>query len=335
MKIKDYFLPKSFIYTGKHKNIPTQIIHYHYSDTSLEVTNNFKPIDSDKHYIQVIGLSDLEKIQNLTKHYQVDPLILEDVFNVNQRSKIEVKENYIFGVFHLEYLEKEIVKEDYLSLLMFKDTIISFHEKEPVYLDSLKILLEKSKDLKSKTIDYLFYQILDIVTDKHIDLFEYIDIKQINFEEEILDDKKINQDDFYLTRKNLLKLKNCVAPFLEQLDKTIDKSLLFNKSNRIYYDDLIDHLKRLNQQVDQARELMRNILDLHINNQSNQMNRIMTTLTLFSAIFIPLSFLTGFFGMNFVHFGILEYEYAIIVFIGLCFILAGLMVLLFKKMKWF
>lgn len=335
MKIRDYFVPKSYVYTGNHENVPTRIIHFHYDSEHLKITNEFEPLDYEKHYIQVIGLSDLEKIQLLSKYYQVDPLVLEDVFNVNQRNKIEVKPNYLFGVFHIQSLIEGIIKEDYMSLLMFKDTIISFHEKEPTYLDLIKILLEENNDLKDKTIDYLFFQILDIITDMHIDVFEIVEDKQLKFEEVILDEKEIDQDEFYRVRKNLLKLKNCVAPVLEQLEKTIDKSSLFNISNRIFFDDLIDHLKRLNQQIDQTRELMRNILDLHINNQSNKMNRIMTTLTLFSAIFIPLSFLTGFFGMNFVHFDILEYEYAIIVFVGLCLILIGFMVLLFKKMKWF
>ncbi|MFW5865248.1 MAG: CorA family divalent cation transporter, partial [Candidatus Izemoplasmataceae bacterium] len=100
-------------------------------------------------------------------------------------------------------------------------------------------------------------------------------------------------------------------------------------------DDLLDHLKRLESNINEARELMRHLLDLEMNNQSNQMNRIMKTLTLFSAIFIPLSFLTGFFGMNFIHFNILAYEEAVPLFLGFSILIAVLMIVLFKKMKWF
>ena len=96
----------------------------------------------------------------------------------------------------------------------------------------------------------------------------------------------------------------------------------------------MDHLKRLDHQLAQSTEFMRQLLDIHMNNQSNQMNKVMTTLTLFSAIFIPLSFLTGFFGMNFVHFEVLEFDYALEVFIFLCIALAVGMIYLFKKKKW-
>ena len=109
---------------------------------------------------------------------------------------------------------------------------------------------------------------------------------------------------------------------------------LINKENLEYFLDLIDHLTRLDGHINLARENLRNLVDVNINNQSNRMNKIMTTLTLFSAIFIPLSFLTGFFGMNFVHFEILEYRHAVIIFVGICILLIGFMIWLFKRKDW-
>jgi magnesium transporter len=153
-------------------------------------------------------------------------------------------------------------------------------------------------------------------------------------EEEIIESKTSDQESFYLIRKHLLKLKNSVTPIYEQLLELIDNTHLISKHNKPYYDDLLDHLRRLDIMLNQSRELMRHLLDLNMNNQSNKMNKIMTTLTLFSAIFIPLSFLTGFFGMNFVHFGILEYPQAVGIFVGFCLIVAGVMFYIFKRSKW-
>ena len=122
----------------------------------------------------------------------------------------------------------------------------------------------------------------------------------------------------------------------EQTDKMIQKKLpLLTEATTDYFNDLKDHLKRLDNKLFQSRDMMRQLLDLHMNNQSTKMNRIMSTLTLFSAIFIPLSFLTGFFGMNFHYFEALDYKYAIAIFIGSCLLIAGGMLFFFKKRRWF
>ena len=336
MNITNYFKPKTMIYTGKHVKTPTSIKHYAYDAKTLNISSDFKSNKDLKNYIQIIGLSNVQEIAIIKEHYNIDPLILEDIFNVNQRNKIEVVENSLFGAFHVEYLENDYVKEDYMSILMIENTIITFHETEPIFLKPLETLFNDHKELREKSIDYLLYQILDIITDNHLDVYDELDHAINIFEEEIIDTKDLGQEDFYLVRKNMLKLKNNVTPILEQLEKILSKNQdLFNSSNKLYYEDLKDHLERLDSRINQSREVMRNLLDLHMNNQSNKMNKIMATLTLFSAIFIPLSFLTGFFGMNFVHFGILEYKEAVIIFSVLCVLIAVSMVIFFKKKKWF
>lgn len=334
MPIKDYFTPKSLIYTGKHDNIETKIKHFYYED-NLKVTEDFDKRDQ-KSYIQVVGLSNVEKIEALKAIYPVDTLVLEDVFNVHQRVKIEDKKKYIFSVFHVLYEQAGTIYEDYLSMLLFDNTLISFHEKEPLYLDALYPLLESNSELKTRGIDYLYYLILDIITDKHLGVIEASSILLEAFEADILESKKVNQEDFYQIRKSLLRLKSVTAPLYNELDKVISSNkLLFKSEHDIYFDDLKDHLNRLSDNLGEQREQMRHLLDLHINNQSNQMNQIMKTLTLFSAIFIPLSFLTGFFGMNFTNFDALRYEHAVIIFICGSLALVLGMIYLFKRMRYF
>lgn len=336
MSIKDYFVPKTIVYTGIHKETPTKITHWQISDQNVKVTEDFKQLPNRRDYIQIVGLTDVDRIRSITEHFPIDPLILEDIFNVRQRNKIELRENYLFAVFHVVFLDGEAVKDDYISLLLYQDTLVSFHEQTPLFLNALPAFLTNHEEVRKRTIDYVFYAIMDIITDHHLDVYDHIEHMTETFEAEILDEKNVNQDSFYLVRKQLLKLKASVSPVLEQIQQTLNKSsTLFRIENRPYFDDLIDHLVRLDVHLNQTRDVQRNLLDLHMNNQSTKMNRIITTLTLFSAIFIPLSFLAGFFGMNFEHFAILQYEHALGLFIGLCLILAGLMLLLFKKMKWF
>jgi len=336
MNLSDYAKPKTMIYTGRHVKTPTSVKHYAYDAKSLQISSDFKSSKDLKNYIQVVGLSNVQEITIIKERYNINSLILEDVFNVNQRNKLEVVENSLFGAFHVEYLENDYVKEDYMSIIMIENTIITFHETEPIFLKPLEALFNDHKELRERSIDYLLFQILDIITDNHLDVYDELDLAINIFEEEILETKDIEQEDVYIVRKNMLKLKNNVTPIYEQLDKILFKYQdLFEPANKLYYEDLKDHLQRLDNRINQSREVIRNLLDLHMNNQSNKINKIMAILTLFSAIFIPLSFLTGFFGMNFLHFGILEYKQAIFIFTSICILIAVTMIFFFKKKKWF
>ncbi|MBN2504302.1 MAG: hypothetical protein JXB20_03055 [Bacilli bacterium] len=336
MRIKDYITPKSMIYTGKHKDISTKITHYQYSEDELLITEDFHPVENRKHYIQVLGLSDIAKIEALREHYKINYLILEDIFNVRQRNKLERTTDFLFGTFHIQYLEHGRIKSDYMSVLFNESTVISFHETEPVYLHPLIEMFQANEELRKLGTDYLFYLILDMITDNHLDIYDLLETKIDKFEEDLLESKKIDQENFYLVRKQILKLKSCVTPVMEELiEKLRLEKNLFKPETKNYYDDLCDHLQRLDNQLAMTREEQRHLLDLLINNQSNKMNQIITTLTLFSAIFIPLSFLAGFFGMNFIHFEVLKYEHALLFFIGACVLLATGMILFFKKKKWF
>lgn len=333
MSFKDYFLPKTLIYTGKFDQTPTKINHY-LIDSDYITMNDFYEYDEKyKHYIQVVGLSDIKKIQNLGEQLNIDLLVLEDILNVRQRDKIEIYKDFIFGVFHVNFIIGQDIIEDYISILLYQDILVTFHETEPKYLSALNDVLMNHDLIKKMPIDYIFYQIIDMITDQHLDVYELLEQRANQYEEEILESRHSNQESFYLVRKHLLRLKNSVTPIFDEFKILIKKSIF---SNQVipYYEDLLDHMNRLDIQLNQLRELMRHLLDLHMNNQSNKMNKIMTTLTLFSAIFIPLSFLTGFFGMNFIHFGILSYEYAVYGFIVFCFIVALVMFILFKKAKW-
>lgn len=334
MGFKDYFIPKSMVYTGDYQAIKTEFKVYQYTPEGMTFSNTYDLSTLHKRYIQVVGLSDTKMIEKFGADLGIDALVLEDILNVHQRDKIEQYQNYIFGVFRVRYLKEDRIIESYMSMVMFENMLISFHETEPEYLSQIPLLLETHKDTRNNTIDYMFYQVLDIMTDHMLDVNEWLEDKMSIIEEEIIESQTSDQESFYLIRKHLLKLKNSVTPIYEQLVELLDNTHLISKHNKPYFDDLLDHLRRLDLLLVQSRELTRHLLDLNMNNQSNRMNKIMTTLTLFSAIFIPLSFLTGFFGMNFVHFGILEYPQAVGLFVGFCVIVAGVMYFIFKRSKW-
>ena len=335
MKIKDYFTPKSMVYSGKHQNRKTEIKHYHYNEDDVYVSDDLTINPEYKSYIQVIGLTNTDHISKIKNMFKIDGFIFEDVFNVMQREKIDVREDYIFSVVHSLFKKDNLYQKEYMSMLCLEGIVISFHEYEPWYLATSIDALESYDEIRKRTSDFLFYHILDLITDNHMDVFDDLNDRMNQFEDITLSEQILPQDKFFQTRKIFIRLKNNVFYLMASLESMLEQKSAFVKEvNLGFYHDLIDHLSRLDTQINLSRENIRNLVDVNINNQSNKMNRIMTTLTLFSAIFIPLSFLTGFFGMNFVHFGVLEYRYAVWIFLSICILVIGFMIWFFKKRDW-
>ena len=188
MKIAHYFTPKSYMYAGEHTEIRTTIKDTHYGETHHEVHNGHVPNDSVKHYIQVIGLTDTEAIRSLLESFQVHPLQIEDVFNPGQRDKIEVKDHYVFAALHVDYMNENLLKDDYLSAFLFADTLITFHETPPEYLTPIPELLKKSEETKKRSASFLFSQLLDMITDHHMIVHGTLTEAASSFEETILEE---------------------------------------------------------------------------------------------------------------------------------------------------
>ncbi|PKK92427.1 MAG: hypothetical protein CVV62_00365, partial [Tenericutes bacterium HGW-Tenericutes-7] len=200
MKLSAYFKPKTMVYTGSYAHIKTKITHWEYNSEKFEQVSGLDLNSEMKHYIQVVGLADVEKIQGIREHLTIDPMVMEDIFNVNQRNKFELKDDYLFGTFSLSYIENKKIENDYMSILMFPNVIVTFHETEPDYLEHLSILFNDHKELRELPIDYLFFQIMDIITDEHLEVYDTLNVSVNDFEAQLLEKKSIEQEAFYQIR---------------------------------------------------------------------------------------------------------------------------------------
>ncbi len=310
--------------------------HIQYEGDTFDVHDSLQTPQEKKNFIYIKGPVEAGFLAQINELFPMDHTVREDIINTHQRTKIEYKEEVLFATFNFIRLSDASLVQHYASVVLYEETMILFEPEGSGLFDALHSLIEKNRSARSKPVDYLFYHLLDVMTDQHLEVYKHLNEHALDYEEEVLENQTLNQEALYLVRKNLLRLKVIVEPIMEDFDKAhVLAPHLIRSEHTLYYDDLKDHLLRLMAHINETREMMRHLLDLNLNNQSQKMNRIMTTLTLFSAIFIPLSFLTGFFGMNFVHFELLEYEFALIAFVAGSLFLAIGMVVLFRKMRWF
>lgn len=328
--------PQTLLYTGKYPQ-PTQLTHIQYNQKSVQKFSGLQPlVDDQVDWIIVEGLTDIDYIRQLCQDFGVDPMVIEDVFNVQQRNKIEVASEYIFSVHKYAIDMNDNRQTDYISMLLFEDKLLTFSEKNNLFVDDvLKRLENPDSMLRKHGIKYLFYVLHDMMVDESLNLLSELEKQIEHLETRLLSIGRQDEVFLYKLRRDLLFLRNLSNQFLDNIYKDETIKRLSSPSIKKFYDDLKDHLINLREKTRFDIDVVHHFYDMHLNNISHKTNAIMKTLTIFSAIFIPLSFIAGIFGMNFVRFPILMNDYGLIYFGLICFLVITLMLLYFFKKKWF
>ena len=153
---------------------------------------------------------------------------------------------------------------------------------------------------------------------------------------QIIEERSPNKEELYRLRKELLYFSNSISPLQDTLRRFVtEDSAFYTQDMSPYYSDIKDHLSQISDSIMGYREMSNSLHEVSMSNVSMRMNRAMMTLTIFSAIFIPLSFLTGVFGMNFKYMPGLNEPKSFIYFAIFCITLASGMITYFKARKWF
>ncbi|MDA3845289.1 MAG: magnesium and cobalt transport protein CorA, partial [Vallitaleaceae bacterium] len=217
------------------------------------------------------------------------------------------------------------------------DYIITFQEKKGDVFHSIRerIQLNQGK-VRSLSNDYLYYILLDALVDNYLDVLELMKRNINMLEENIINEDQLDIKDIHNLRKTLLFLRITTTPFEKFIGAQREKKdPTFLSIDPIYIENLYDHVKESANEVVLQKEMVDALFENYMFNNSNDMNKIMTTLTIFSAIFIPLTLLAGIFGMNFQHMPGLSNPNGFYVFLITGGVLMISMIGFFKAKKWF
>ena len=290
-------------------------------------------------WIQITGVHNPEILNETGKLFDIIPLDLEDIANTTQRPRIEERENYIFLVFKVLQLDPETreVNIEQVSLILGSDYVISFHETTPKIFETLRsrILTSKGRVRKMKS-DYLIFAITDIIIDQYFTLLEDIG-ETIEETEEglIIAPGQASQEAIYKLKRRLGYVKKTIWPardVLSQLQRS--DHVLINDETRIYFRNNYDHTIQIIETLESLHDLTSGMMDLYLSTVSYKMNEIMKVLTIFSTIFIPLTFFAGVYGMNFKYLPELEWRYGYYLFWGIMICITIIMLLFFRRRKW-
>ncbi|OPL08778.1 MAG: hypothetical protein AVO33_09400 [delta proteobacterium ML8_F1] len=189
--------------------------------------------------------------------------------------------------------------------------------------------------MRNRGTDYLYFALLDVLSDRYYGIVEDLSQEIEYLENTMLQIRDQKGERIHGVKKSLIWIRNGVFPgrdIVRELTQT--ESSLIKDETRVFFEDLLSHLDQIVDMVGIYREIAQSLNDTFDGLTNQQMNRIMTILTIFSAVFIPLSFLAGVFGMNFVHMPIFEWTGGVYFFVILCIALASGMLGYFKYQKW-
>jgi len=225
-----------------------------------------------------------------------------------------------------------------VSFILTQKYLLSFADATDENFENIVKRLEKADSkIRKSNSEYLLFSLLDYITDHYFKVLEDIGDEIEVLQDEILDKptKESIQHTNQLNR-TLMKLKKNVWPMRELINTLIHSDDIDPKYN-IFFRDIYDHIINIMDIIEGHKDSTAGFLDIYLSTQSNRMNEIMKTLSIISTIFIPLSFITGYFGMNFhaMANGVLKTD-ASYAYSNLCMIIIPIALLFYFKMrKWF
>lgn len=341
-------IPGKIVYVGNKTNNDLFLDVFDYNEDTIvkksleNVEEAFSFEDTNKiTWINVNGLNHTKAIEDLGKHFDLHPLIIEDIAHTRQRPKIDEYEDYIFVVLKMIYFndEKELNIE-HVSLILGPDYVISFQESDEDVFDPIRERLGASKGrIRTLGADYLLYSLMDAVVDNYFNLIESFGEKIEVLEDELFENQSSKRDtitsDIQNLKREILKIRRAVFPLREVVNRMekSDNSLIHEKT-KLYLSDLYDHIIQVSESIDIYREMIWGLMDMYMTTISNKMNEIMKVLTIIATIFIPLTFIAGIYGMNFDNIPELKYENGYYVLWGVMLALFIGMLFYFKRKKW-
>ncbi|HEY2260235.1 MAG TPA: magnesium transporter CorA family protein [Solirubrobacteraceae bacterium] len=243
-----------------------------------------------------------EDLDELAKLVSLHPLTVQDARTFGQRPKLGEYEGYLFmvvdGVDPGTESGGPLLRE--VHLIISGDYVITIHRRR---FEALQDLRERYNDQPIRSEQFMVYEILDAITSTFVPVLSRIDDQVDDLEQEVLADASPEcLQRIYALKRDLVAMRRVVTPMRDMFARNAERIAELpgmQPDDRLYYRDLYDGLIRVSDLVDSYRDLLSGATDLYLSTVANRQGEINKQLTIIATIFLPLTFLTGFFGQNF------------------------------------
>jgi magnesium transporter len=312
-------------------------------DVSVERCKSFAQ-SARSTWIHVQGAPDLAMVRFLGEAYGIHQLAMEDVVHQGQRSKLEAFENQLFCVLNWPRFRDGHIDTVQISLFLGDTYVISFcaGSDDPFGPIHERIHAAPPGRIRDRGAHFLFYALIDLVIDQGFPALDALSERLESLEDSILQSPDPGcLDTIHATKRNLIVLRKTLWPQREVVNVLLrEDHPLIAESTRVYLRDCYDHAIQIMDLVESYRDMASGLQDLYLSSLSHRMNEVMKVLTIIATIFIPLSFLTGLYGMNFNaeispwNMPELNARYGYPIFLAVLIGVAGALLIYFRRRHW-
>lgn len=287
-------------------------------------------------WVNVTGISNVAEISKIGDTLDIGPMLLEQVLDVSKHSLYKITDKYIFSDLQMIYLKEGVITNETLSIYLCENLLVTFQERQGDVFETIRDRVKNDEGyIRDEDSVYTYFCILDALVDHYISVLELMKKDIEKMELKLMENETLDNKELHLLRKEILIIRLSAIP----IDKLVQEILVMEhmgfQKHKKYFESLSHHIKFTLNEVALLKESLDSLYENYMVTNANDMNRVMTILTIFSAIFIPLSFAAGVFGMNFETIPGLNNPLAFLYFIIGCGMTALLMLLFFKRNKWF
>ncbi len=277
-----------------------------------------------------------EELKDIEKKFNLHKTTIEEFSEHKIISKIEEFDNYLLiRLVNAEIVETKI-KVEQITIVLDKNTLITSTTNKINFIEKLKKDQRTLNEILNKGPDFLLNTIIEKTITNYFPLIENLDNELDTLENQALKnpEHKVLERLFRIKRE-LIKLRRILYPKREVLSNLLNnQTKLIDKEIKTYFRDSYDNLLVIIDLVEDQRDRINSILEVHLSVTSNKLNEIMKVLTIISTILIPLTFIASIYGMNFKNMPELDWRYGYFLVLGIMGIILLITILYIKKKKW-
>ncbi|MBS3175516.1 magnesium/cobalt transporter CorA [Candidatus Woesearchaeota archaeon] len=304
--------------------------------SDLKFRNFSEKFDNvNKIWIDVVNPTK-EELIHLEENFNIPSNVIEESKSLRKRPNLRIYDKFLFLVaYGLRYHDNKLKHYD-INFIFDKKHLITIH-KEPIEtFQNLKKEKNRIVNAMNGGLDHLLHTLLDTEVDNYIKEIEKA-FQELNEIEEIIlkrpDQPEIKK--LFVIRRSLLNVKNVISYQREVLNNLISNADQFiRKDTHTYFRDVYDHILITIDLLEESKETASNILEMYLSSISNKLNEVMKVLTIIATIILPLTLISGIYGMNFKYMPEINWKYGYFFSLGLMAVIGFSMIIYFRRKKW-